>query len=837
MRRVLYCLAFVSVLASVSCSQDLNESETRGGLSGVVADKTTGEPVPVVSVKIKETGTSTVTGTDGSFSFTDLEEGTYTVLLSKEGYKDNTSVVSVTEGKITESHLLIERIPAVLTIDREVLDFGDNYSNTTLSFSMVNKNYVDLDWEIVHNCRWITEINPDKSITKLGYGKTQTVVVVIDRDLLLPGNNETVIVVRTSDGASELMVKAEGQEKRLPALNIKSATEVKVTSAILNAEITDKGIPEYEKRGFVLGTSEMPTLGQDMVKVIPAEVNLEQNEFSVKVSNLELKQTYYARAYAINKDGVAHSTNQISFTTVANLPSVSILDVSDVKASSAILNAEITDAGTPVYTERGFVVGDSEMPTIETATKIIGPANDAQMAYSAKIENLVLGQTYYVRAYVINDVGTDYSVNQVGFSPVPTMPKVSIYGADNFVAADKRVTLHGSVDQDGDPKYNERGFVYAVGNPMPTIVDNYIKVDGSGTGTYDAIITDLVIGAEYYARAYARSDGGIAYSEGNAIRFVLSYTKPEVEMLSVSNLDSEKKTAVFMGQVTKAGDPHYSERGFVYSSSKDMPTMEDLIVRVNNQENDMYDVTATELSLGVTYSVRAYAINEGGISYSAPLNFTLPSESPSVLTLDSSGINRGDGSVTLNGKVEKVGVPAYTERGFVYSETNDHPTVTDGKLVVEGTGDGNFSLTTKFNRAGTTYVRAYVISELGPVYGETIRALGPEYVKIGSLYVQLVDRGLYTFANASSACSSSKVENLAWRLPTLAELQKLYANRSQIGGFGSGSYWSTTYTNETVWNGSTQAYYILNMSSGTTSTVQVYREPYNTMTYWVRCVR
>ena len=412
-------LYLVAVLFAISCTPirlNNNDYDTYGNISGIVADKTTGEPVPVVNVKLEENGASTVTGSDGSFSFKDLDDGSYTIKISKEGYKDNSATAKVSWGKTTETHLLIERIPAVLTIDRDVLDFGENYSNTTLSFSMVNKNYVDLDWEIVYSCRWIKEIDPIKSVAKLGFGKTQTVVVIIDRDNLLPGDNETVIVVRTSDGASELTVKAKGQQRSIPALNMLETTDLKASSAILHAEITNKGVPEYTARGFVVGDSSMPTK-ETALRTVPATVTTE-NAFSVRVGDLNLGSTYYVRAYAENAEGIAYSTNEDKFTTQAVLPTVVTLPATgeDRETKTAILRGSISYEGDPAYTECGFVWSTVyENPTIEEDKVVLSMVGAGD--FEKRVTFPDVSQTIYVRAYATNQRGTAYGEALQVFQP------------------------------------------------------------------------------------------------------------------------------------------------------------------------------------------------------------------------------------------------------------------------------------------------------------------------------------------------------------------------------------------------------------------------------------
>lgn len=136
--KVLYCCCILTMCIPHACAPIIEEEETTGSISGIVSDKTTGEPVSVVNVELDPGGKSTVTGSDGFFCFKNLKSGTYTISFSKQGYKAGNKTVSVSSGENAEANLTIERIPAVITCDRDILDFGDNASMNTLSFNIVN---------------------------------------------------------------------------------------------------------------------------------------------------------------------------------------------------------------------------------------------------------------------------------------------------------------------------------------------------------------------------------------------------------------------------------------------------------------------------------------------------------------------------------------------------------------------------------------------------------------------------------------------------------------------------------------------------------------------------
>lgn len=405
MKRFAFICSVLIAAILWGCSEDATEAVTTGSIAGSVSDKTTGEPVATVNVKITPGGSSTVTGSNGAFSFRNLAEGNYTLAISKEGYKQNSSTVTVRAGDPTPAHLLIERIPAIVTADRDTLDFGANASTNTLSFNIVNPGYIDLDWEIEERCDWITEVKPAKGTLK--YGKTEAIVVVIDREILPSGENEAVIVVRSSNGSSDVKVIAIGEERYVPQLNTLEATEITSSSATLNGEIIDAGVPAYTERGFVYSLNPMPTF-DNMIAKVTSPVT-ENEKFSYSLKGLSIGQTYYVRAYATNSIGTAYSTNEINFTTKPLLPDVSILDVidADIEKCTATFRGIINSIGEPPYTERGFVYATIPEPTIYD-NKVVVSGVGIEGPYSIHMTNLP-NKTYYVRAYALNQGGVAYS--------------------------------------------------------------------------------------------------------------------------------------------------------------------------------------------------------------------------------------------------------------------------------------------------------------------------------------------------------------------------------------------------------------------------------------------
>lgn len=409
MKKLLYAL-FMSV-AFFACSEDSGNKYTSSSIVGSVSDKTTGEPVATVNVTLYSDDyyyesrlQSTVTGSDGSFTFDNLDEGYYTIEIDKEGYNTNAKNVYVNEAETASVHMLIERKPAIVTTDRNTLDFGSDKSVNTLSFNIVNSSYEDLAWDIEENCEWISEVKPASGTLK--YGKTETIMVIIDRNKLDGGENRSVIVVTSSNGSSEIEITATGEYKLLPELETYAATGVRAYSATLNGKIINAGTPEYNERGFVYGTSTLPTL-ENCIARVPAAKN-STKEFSCNIKELELGQKYYVRAYAISSAGAAYSSYDITFETVPVAAVVSTQAATDInlEKGSATLHGTVTSVGEPAYSERGFVYGTSPQPTIND-NKIVNSGSGTG-AFSNYATGLPTDVTVYIRAYATNEAGTAY---------------------------------------------------------------------------------------------------------------------------------------------------------------------------------------------------------------------------------------------------------------------------------------------------------------------------------------------------------------------------------------------------------------------------------------------
>lgn len=88
----------VFLISNQAIAQEVNqEQEQEVEVTGTVMDASTDEPVSEVEVGIVEMDEWTTTDSEGSFSFSSVEPGTYTIYVEAEGYETWEEQVEVTE--------------------------------------------------------------------------------------------------------------------------------------------------------------------------------------------------------------------------------------------------------------------------------------------------------------------------------------------------------------------------------------------------------------------------------------------------------------------------------------------------------------------------------------------------------------------------------------------------------------------------------------------------------------------------------------------------------------------------------------------------------------------
>jgi len=320
-------------------------------------------------------------------------------------------------------------------------------------------------------------------------------------------------------------------------------------------------------------------------------------------------------------------------------------------------------------------------------------------------------------------------------------------------------------------------------------------------------------------------EGKVTVEAGRQARIDLQVKKQETGMVVLTTDATVKGISVTMNGV--CDDYYANEFGFVYSKD---PKVSNGTKIAGIGYSSKFTATVYNLSSG-TYYVKAYARNNRGTTFGDVLEFTITGY-PVVSTLAASNIS--ETAATLNGHIDYVGDPAYTERGFVYSNTFANPTVDDPesattKKKVSGSSEDFSANVAGLTKDKTYYVRAYVSNSKGTWYGESVSFSTDfsQYVVVEGIAVQKQDLGSGNWSTANNMCKASRVGGFSdWRLPTIAELAMLYTHRNEIGGFKSARYWSSSSSSSQSY-----PYWCYDFSNGTQDYMESSRQ------YYVRAVR
>lgn len=186
-------------------------------------------------------------------------------------------------------------------------------------------------------------------------------------------------------------------------------------------------------------------------------------------------------------------------------------------------------------------------------------------------------------------------------------------------------------------KPNEIGFYYSTSTP----VSNGIKVktdDGIGYyySDFEVNVPNLMSGT-YYVQAYAKNSYGTAF--GDIKTFAIS-GDPSVETLDATNVT--QNTATLNGEIVFAGDPAFTERGFVYSRSFNNPTIDDpessTTRRVVPGTSTSFSANIDNLTNNVTYHARAYVTNANVTVYGESVEFKTEDPYANIISIPTLGL-------------------------------------------------------------------------------------------------------------------------------------------------------------------------------------------------------
>ncbi len=267
------------------------------------------------------------------------------------------------------------------------------------------------------------------------------------------------------------------------------------------------------------------------------------------------------------------------------------------------------------------------------------------------------------------------------------------------------------VIEEGDSEILNKGICVSK-FPSPTVINDVgiFNVDSDS-----GFVRELNSNSIYYARAWARNDYGISYS--NEIEFTTSSGRPLVG--NTRFLDYTTSTAQLKGDILDDGGFPLIEKGFCWSANT-IPTTADSKIIVDGNDFEM-EALIENLDPNTLYLVRAYAINSEGTTYDTSNGsqalFKTRSGIPNLIsTYDASSVNVIS---ALIGGIAYENGSVIDDKGVCYN-TQPNPTINDN-VMSSGNGNGEFYLQlNNLNPSSMYYVRTYTNTPQGTFYGNEV---------------------------------------------------------------------------------------------------------------------
>ena len=288
----------------------------------------------------------------------------------------------------------------------------------------------------------------------------------------------------------------------VPVVQTLGSAEVGSDGATLSGTVlTDNGASITE-RGFVWMQGDGTTTTSNS----KLKASGTTGDFTATLSGLDPNKKYSFRAYAINSVGTAYGA-VMTFSTIADLPSLSATKVSNLNTTSATFTSSVISHGGETVSEVGFYYSKSEDVSVATAFKVT--ESYSSDTFVIDVGDLEIGTQYYVRAYAKNSAGE--ALNPiVSFKTVSTEPSVKTTGSSEVTAYS--ALLSGEVLDDNGEPVTECGFVWLKGTSTPTTSSQKITLEGT-LGAISATLSGLEPDQTYTFRAYAKNSKGTAYGD------------------------------------------------------------------------------------------------------------------------------------------------------------------------------------------------------------------------------------------------------------------------------------------------------------------------------------
>ncbi len=537
--------------------------------------------------------------------------GSYSAILN---------IKSTNGGGSASVIILVEKQNANISVTPPVLNFGT--TENSMRFTIKNLvNNTSLDWiiEKPESAIWLMLSEDNGTITN----EEKQITVTVDRNNMNEAGDYTAVLnIKSTNGGGTATLTVLAQ-KATPLLVVNPelldfgvSTEI-MTFAITNNHPETPMNWQIEKSQNVnwIDISDMSgtnlTSGQKIITVTVIRNNMIEN--GIYNTSLIVKST--------NGGGSQNVSIKAEKQGAMMVVEPSSLNFGEIETEKTLLVQNATQIGSIAYNahaNESWIILENEDGTITGAQT---------GSIKVKVNRVGLSAGNHNGTIVINSNANDVTINVSMMVVAEQTPSVSGLQASDITYNSADVSAY--LSDVGSTAVSAYGFCW--GNaPNPTTADNMNNLGGTSTPKpFSSVLTGLDPQTQYYVRAYATNDIGIAYSNQITINTLSLPTMPVVRTLNIEDIEYNQVTAY--GSIDDLGDGYVTAHGFCYSTSNPNPDINNSLVSLGSTTNTgNFSGQLSNLEQQTHYFVRAYAINSLGTSYGATVEFTTPIAPPVV---------------------------------------------------------------------------------------------------------------------------------------------------------------------------------------------------------------
>ncbi len=535
----------------------------------------------------------------------------------------------------------------------------------------------------------------------------------------------------------------------LPTVNTSTVSDITYTFARCGGTVVGDGGTTVTARGVCWSTSQNPTISNTHTTD-----GTGTGSFYSDITGLISGTTYYVRAYATNSMGTAYGT-QRTFTTPANLPTVTTGEISNVTTTSATCGGNVTSNGGVPITARGLCWSTSQNPTVSGNHTTNGSGTGT---FTGNITGLTANTVYFVRAYATNSVGTAYGEQRQfaaagGGNDGQPCPMASVTDYDGNTYNTVQIGNQCWMKENLKTTHFADGTYIPLGNTSST----------SSPSRCEPYTSGCIFPPGFFVNAYGYLYNGTAATYGGSDwpnspniqgacpdGWHLPRDSEWVQLMNYVSCHSQYLCSNITENIAKAlssttGEDFYGLGWYGWETNNNIPCSIGNILSDNNAtgfsampagdasggisggatHSAVFWSSTPPMGVGVGYYTyhldynNAYVerilypsddycsircLNDNGTVTTLPTVTTTPCNSITATSVVSGGIISSSGNASV------------TSRGVCWS-TSQNPTVS-GNHTSNGSGTGTFTSSITGLTAGTTYyVRAYATNSAGTAYG------------------------------------------------------------------------------------------------------------------------